>query len=525
LVLYIYEIVKRVLQHGMEGRFYVQPEALIVDPDSVPESESQENLRVELEDYEALMSNDHAYCTHVEGAAQESNLWVPRNQHETFLTEADLQRFKNVAWNECVVKKFLAGRDGAADTVGQSMIDIVRNLNLQWGRLHIMGLHPKVESAEKQVVMVCMDKGLLPFGLDVGKVSRSLRRCEHFRDFFANAVGGQVVANTGRTPGLAKTQYGTDMDYAYKNKTQFFLERALQKYKHMVEECLNHADNEDYVERLAKLRVVAPTSYEMLNSTQPPDRLVMGGSSGISGVLDGMTMENTSAELRRQQRNIEAATQALQAMLNRNVQQNTDTFQAITTTLTTIDRRTTALERSVLDAQRVSDTNMRMMQIFRQEFSDNILILRGVTQQLSDIQPVNLQHDLQNIDHNIQQLQQFQTQILAYLTPMRRMGARIHALEQITTDLQARAAAPPPAPRPPPAPAPAPPASAPPASAPPASASGPPAPALAPAPPIAPGLLQVNPLDLNEPIVARNSKKPRVGPTVVPEDFDANLFD
>ena len=210
----------------MEGRFYVQPEALIVDPDSVPESESQENLRVELEDYEALMSNDHAYCTHVEGAAQESNLWVPRNQHETFLTEADLQRFKNVAWNECVVKKFLAGRDGAADTVGQSMIDIVRNLNLQWGRLHIMGLHPKVESAEKQVVMVCMDKGLLPFGLDVGKVSRSLRRCEHFRDFFANAVGGQVVANTGRTPGLAKTQYGTDMDYAYKNKTQFFLERA-----------------------------------------------------------------------------------------------------------------------------------------------------------------------------------------------------------------------------------------------------------------------------------------------------------
>ena len=307
---------------------------------------------------------------HVEGAAQESNLWVPRNQHETFLTEADLQRFKNVAWNECVVKKFLVGRDGAADSVGQSMIDIVRNLNLQWGRLHIMGLHPKVESAEKQVVMVCMDKGLLPFSLDVGKVSRSLRRCEHFRDFFANAVGGQVVANTGRTPGLAKTQYGTDMDYAYKNKTQFFLERALQKYKHMVEECLNHADNEDYVERLAKLRVVAPTTYETLNSTQPPTTLMMG-SSGASGVLGGMMMENTSADLRRQQRNIEAATQALQDMLNRNVQQNNDTAQAITASFTELDRRTRELERSAVETQRVLSLNVAMLRAVQQEITQN----------------------------------------------------------------------------------------------------------------------------------------------------------
>jgi len=261
----------------MGGLFYqvAAPDVLIVDPTSDPNPKTQEDLKTEIGDYEDLMAQDHKFCMAVEGASQESNLWVPRNQNETGLADADLQRFKSLAWNECVVKKFLTSREGDADLVGRSMINIVQSLNLQWKGLHVMGLHPKVEAAERQIVMSCMEESLVPFDLDVGKIARSLRRCHHFSEFFANAVGGQIVANTGRTPGLSKTMYGTDMDYAYKNRALSHLQRAIMRNKSLIATCLQDADPTDYVSRITQLKIIRPegsvelTSYDDKGPSKP----------------------------------------------------------------------------------------------------------------------------------------------------------------------------------------------------------------------------------------------------------------
>lgn len=267
--------------NGMGGLFYqvAQPDLLIVDLGMEPTNHTQSDLRSEIGDFEDLMVLDFNYCSHVEGVSQESKLWVARNQNRTGLQDADLQRFKNVAWNECVIKKFLSTKEGDAELVGKSMMSIIQALNLQWESLQVMGLHPKIEAAEKQVVMSCMEKGFIPYELDVGKIARSFRRCEHFCDFFANAVGAQIVANTGRTPGLSKTMYGTDLDYAYKDKALFYFESALQRFKHMVQKCISNSDNADYIDRLSQLKVVKkpsrvqlttePTSEPVIQSTMP----------------------------------------------------------------------------------------------------------------------------------------------------------------------------------------------------------------------------------------------------------------
>lgn len=267
--------------NGMGGLFYqvAQPDLLIVDLGTEPSHHTQSDLRSEIGDFEDLMLLDFNYCSHVEGVCQESKLWVARNQNRTGLQDADLQRFKNVAWNECVIKKFLSTKEGDAELVGKSMMSIIQALNLQWESLQVMGLHPKIEAAENQVIMSCMEKGFVPYALDVSKVARSFRRCEHFCDFFANAVGAQIVANTGRTPGLSKTMYGTDLDYAYKDKALYYFESALQRFKHMVQGCMSNSDSADYIERLSQLKVVKkpsrvqlttePVSEPVIQSTMP----------------------------------------------------------------------------------------------------------------------------------------------------------------------------------------------------------------------------------------------------------------
>ena len=267
--------------NGMGGLFYqvAQPDVLIVDMGVEPSNHTQSDLRSEIGDFEDLMVLDYNYCAHVEGVCQETKLWVARNQNRTGLQDADLQRFKNVAWNECVVKKFLSTKEGDAELVGKSMMSIIQALNLQWESLQVMGLHPKIEAAEKQVIMSCMEKAFIPYELDVGKIARSFRRCEHFCDFFANAVGAQIVANTGRTPGLSKTMYGTDMDYAYKDKALYYFESSLQRFKHMVQKCISNSDNADYIDRLSQLKVIKqpsrvqlttePTSEPVAQSTMP----------------------------------------------------------------------------------------------------------------------------------------------------------------------------------------------------------------------------------------------------------------
>jgi hypothetical protein len=239
--------------------------ALIVDSTTTPQSASQVDLKDEVQSFDEIQNIDHAYCMDVEGSSQETNLWISRNQNNSGFAESDLHRFKNIAWNECIVKKYLSNKEGNATLIGQSMINIIRTLNLQWRSFQVMGLHPKIESAEKQVVMHVMERGLIEHTTHVGQVSRAFRRCKHFSAFFANAVGGQLVANSGRTPGLAKTMYGQDLDYAYRNKNLYFFESALQRYSHLVHECLEESDHVDYIARLSELKIVAPNSDVQLD--------------------------------------------------------------------------------------------------------------------------------------------------------------------------------------------------------------------------------------------------------------------
>ena len=246
-------------------------DTLVVDPDVPPQATTQGQLRHEVERFQAYFDMDLYFCRAVEGVSQESNLWVARNSDASGLSDVDLQRFKNIAWNECVVKRFLPTQEGSVTDVGRSMLQIVRNLNLQWRGFEVMGLHPKVEAAEKQIVMLCMEKRLLAHDLDVGRVARCLRRCPNFRDFFSNAVGCHIVAKTGHTPGLSKTQYNTDLDYVYKNQGLYFFESALKRNCGLVVDCIAEGSplGVDYITRLCGLKLVSRGDVLLQN---PPDK-------------------------------------------------------------------------------------------------------------------------------------------------------------------------------------------------------------------------------------------------------------
>ena len=132
----------------MGGQFLYRQvlDSVVIDEGRVPTDTTQEDLRSEVEAHQTLFDLDHDYCIAVEGASQESHLWVARNQTATGLTDVDLQRFKSIAWNECVVKRFLdSGSSLDAQAAGASMLSIVQTLNLQWKGMEVMGLHPKVE--------------------------------------------------------------------------------------------------------------------------------------------------------------------------------------------------------------------------------------------------------------------------------------------------------------------------------------------------------------------------------------------
>ena len=312
------------MRYDMGGSFLyrqvVNDDMLVLDPESTPSSMPQGRLKQEIERYQTYFDMDLQFCRSVEGASQESNLWVVRNADATGLSDVDLQRFKNIAWNECVVKRFLPTLNGDVSTVGKSMLHIVRNLNLQWKGLEVMGLHPKVESGEKQIVMSCMEKRLLAYDLDVGRVARSLRRCPHFRDHFANAVGCHLVAKTGHTPGLSKTQYSADLDYVYKNQGLFFLESALQRNKELVLECTSSELGEDYISRLCGLKLVSRGDVQLQNPPEKQEAPVF--------VADGVQSNGASALVND---NLEALVDQMIALKNQLG------LNEITTGLTSID--------------------------------------------------------------------------------------------------------------------------------------------------------------------------------------------
>lgn len=306
---------------SMSGLFLsnIHENDIILDPMlKMPSETTQAELRMEIEDFEEIIAADYKFCVMVEGVSQESNLWVPRNQNETGLVDTDLQKFKNIAWNECVIRKFLTSEKGNVDSMGRSMINIIQTLNLQWKNLHIMGLHPKIEAAEKQVVMRCFEDKLLPFTVRVAQLARALRRCTHFSDFFANAVGSFVCHNTGRTPGLSKTMYGSDIDFAYKEKNYLHFASALRKSPEMLNQCIEHGDHIDYIPRLARLKIIKNSqgvNLQDYDTGKPQQPMFVGAGSADTNIDVRDILRIVETKMRELTENVQVSFVAERAQL------------------------------------------------------------------------------------------------------------------------------------------------------------------------------------------------------------------
>ena len=229
------------------GTFY---ESVAIDTTQPLQPAVELSLAQAMAKYQHLYDWDLQYCRLVEGAANETNLWVVRNTDKLNLSDSDLASFKNFTWNEVIAKKF-----DTAVNPNASLLDMVRQFNLQYHSMEVRGLHPKIEAAEKQTVLQLMHNKILPFTHDVDQVALRLRRSPTLATVFANAIGCRVCALTGRTPGLSKTQYNSDLDYMYKREGWTFLCEALKKFK------LEPGPQIDYVLELSKLLFLtaAPT--------------------------------------------------------------------------------------------------------------------------------------------------------------------------------------------------------------------------------------------------------------------------
>ncbi len=74
-------------------------------------------------------------------------IWAARNQDE-LVNDTDLAKLKSLAWNEFIQKRYLPAITGGQSpaSAASSMLEIVREMNLQWRRFQIMGLHEQVEA-------------------------------------------------------------------------------------------------------------------------------------------------------------------------------------------------------------------------------------------------------------------------------------------------------------------------------------------------------------------------------------------
>lgn len=124
----------------MGGNHYSDPEIVDLHQPTPPSEVDQSRLRASIAAYKDLYVHDYAYCQAVQGAALEENLWVVRNRDASGLSEADLRQFKNIAWNEFIVKRFMRSSDASSasyETFGASLLDVIRNLNLQWHTMEV----------------------------------------------------------------------------------------------------------------------------------------------------------------------------------------------------------------------------------------------------------------------------------------------------------------------------------------------------------------------------------------------------
>jgi len=238
------------------SQFYVDRALeLVVDPLGPPVVQNQ--LLEELKKCDDLVQLDWRYAQMVAGASKMpmNMIWVARNQDEP-VSDTDLAALKDIAWSEIVKKRYLAsipGTSTVSDTA-TSMLEIVREMNLQRRRFQIMGLHEQVEASEIHLVLHLCQAGLIRTDKYRTTANR-FRRHDKLFEAFGLAVGAFVCASAPFTLGAATTRYERDLQYEYKkNTTALFVYVLQQNMGGMNAVGLE----EDYVARIARLIVVWP---------------------------------------------------------------------------------------------------------------------------------------------------------------------------------------------------------------------------------------------------------------------------
>jgi hypothetical protein len=237
------------------GSFYVDSaREMVVDPFVPPQP--QNALLASLKKCDNLVQRDLRYAHLVAGASKMpmNMIWTVRNQEE-LVNDSDLATFKDIAWTEFIKKRFLSAIPDSTTvgTTAASMLEIVRDMNLQRRRFQIMGLHEQVEASEIQLVLhLCQAEIIRTDKYRV--MANRFRRDDKLYEAFALAVGAFVCAQAPFTLGAATTRYERDLQYEYKKHTTALFVYVLKKTPVPSDTLLD----EDYVARIAKLIVLWP---------------------------------------------------------------------------------------------------------------------------------------------------------------------------------------------------------------------------------------------------------------------------
>ena len=300
------------------GSFYVDSGSeTIVDPGSAA---VQNQLLAELRKCDNLVQLDLRYARIVAGASKMAMnmIWVARNQDES-VSDTDLAAFKDLAWNEFVKKRYLPSVPASA-TVGESaasMLEIVREMNLQSRRFQIMGLHDQVEASEIQLILHLCQAGILNTDRYRPTANR-FRRHDTLYEAFGLAVGAFVCASAPHTLGAATARYERDLQYEYKKNMTGLFVYALKQNPGSTAGALE----EDYVARISRLIVVRPDDQLKVGEVVASDSKNTDSRSLLGAVATAQSWaEQARTEVTRLKEQVVATDRAMQATVESGLQQ------------------------------------------------------------------------------------------------------------------------------------------------------------------------------------------------------------
>lgn len=278
---------------SMSGQFYHEQAAdsVVVDPMASPaDPPNQERLAELILEYDGLFQKDLTYAEQVCGTSQlklQDFTLVSRNEHSVGFSQTDLDRCNQVAWYDIVKRRFLPAEKGDIQNIGKRLVDVIQTLNLEVRGFIVLGLHPRVESAESQVVLELMALGFLDREWSTRGTALRLRRHPSLFVPFALAVGALTCHNFGLSIGAAETRYNRDLQDKYRRTMFSALTATLHHYQDRLAAMLAETDGTDYVLHLRSLRIVRPKRVLLEPRPDPCDRRCAGANgSNVNVQID-----------------------------------------------------------------------------------------------------------------------------------------------------------------------------------------------------------------------------------------------